>query len=155
MSDGSHPNNGVLAVAQVKELSSDLVTAVARLMPQLSSSASAPTAAQLEELINSEASTLYVARLTPPGGIVGMLTLSVYRIPTGVNAVIEDVVVDQAARGGGVGSSLIRAALDEAKRRGARHVDLTSRPSRDAANRLYTRVGFEKRATNVYRFTPH
>src|ERR1700727_795378 len=89
------------------------------------------------------------------GRLFGMVPLGVFRLPPGVNAVIEDVVVDDAARGEGVGTSLVRAALDEAARHGARHVDLTSRPSREAANRLYARVGFSKRETNVYRFTPH
>ena len=139
----------------VNDLSDDLVAAVGRLIPQLSSSAVSPTADELEQLVTSEASKLFVARLMPAGGIVGMLTLAVFRLPTGVNAVIEDVVVDDAARGDGVGASLVRAALDEAERHGARHVDLTSRPSWEAANRLYARVGFSRRDTNVYRFTPH
>jgi len=142
-------------VETVRELSGDFLTAVDRLMPQLSASADIPTAAQLEELIDSPATMLFVARLLPAGTIVGMLTLVMYRIPTGLSAVIEDVVVDEAARGSGAGASLVRAALEEAERRGARHVDLTSRPSREAANRLYARLGFEQRATNVYRFALH
>jgi ribosomal protein S18 acetylase RimI-like enzyme len=85
--------------------------------------------------------------------IVGLLTLVVFRIPTGVRAWIEDVVVDESARGHGVGEALNRAALDDARRRGAKTVDLTSRPSRAAANRLYQRLGFVARETNVYRFT--
>jgi ribosomal protein S18 acetylase RimI-like enzyme len=145
----------VTVVEAVTHMSEDLVAAVARLMPQLSASAAVPTAADLEELTASSASTLFVARLSPPGTIVGMLTLVLYRIPTGLNAVIEDVVVDEDARGSGAGAALVRAALEEAERRGARHVDLTSRPSREAANRLYARLGFEQRATNVYRFTRH
>ena len=127
----------------------NLVAEVASLMPQLSSSAPAPARAELEELLDSPSNVLFVARLCRSGGVVGMLTLVVYRIPTGINAVIEDVVVDESARGSGVGASLVRAALEEAERRGARHVDLTSRPSREAANRLYERLGFRPRATNV------
>jgi ribosomal protein S18 acetylase RimI-like enzyme len=84
--------------------------------------------------------------------IVGLLTLAVFRIPTAVRAWIEDVVVDSSARGHGVGEALNTAAIAEAKRRGAKTVDLTSRPSREAANRLYQRIGFVARDTNVYRF---
>jgi len=80
-----------------------------------------------------------------------MMTLVVFRIPTGVRAWIEDVVVDEAARGRGVGEALNRVAIQRAHDAGARTVDLTSRPSREAANRLYSRLGFEQRDTNVYR----
>jgi ribosomal protein S18 acetylase RimI-like enzyme len=93
---------------------------------------------------------LFIARVD--GRIVGSLTLAVFRIPTGIRAWIEDVVVDESARGHGVGEALNRAALAEAKRRGAKTVDLTSRPSREAANRLYLRIGFVARETNVYRY---
>jgi len=93
---------------------------------------------------------LFAARVD--GNIVGLLTLVVFRIPTAVRAWIEDVVVDESARGKGVGEALNRAALDEARRRGAKTVDLTSRPSRAAANRLYQRIGFVARETNVYRY---
>ena len=82
-----------------------------------------------------------------------MLTLAVFRVPTGVRAWIEDVVVDDAARGAGVAGALVEAALGHSSRLGARTVDLTSRPNREAANRLYLRLGFEVRRTNVYRRT--
>ena len=95
-------------------------------------------------------STVFVARVD--GRIVGSLTLVMYRIPTGLKAWIEDVVVDEAARGHGVGEALNMAALDEARRRGAKAVSLTSRPSREAANRLYQRIGFSPRDTHVYRY---
>lgn len=124
---------------------------MAALVPQLSASSPAPTAEQLAEIVNSTDSLLYIARLD--GRIVGSLTLAFYRIPTGVKAWIEDVMVDDAARGQGIGESLNRTAIDEARRRGAKHVTLTSRPSREAANRLYQRIGFEPYATNVYRYT--
>jgi ribosomal protein S18 acetylase RimI-like enzyme len=84
---------------------------------------------------------------------VGSLTLATFPIPTGVRAWIEDVVVDSGARGHGVGEALNRAAIDEARSRGAITVELTSRPSRESANRLYLRLGFEPRETNVYRYT--
>ena len=97
---------------------------------------------------------LFVARVPEAGGrIVGSLTLAVFRIPTGLRAWIEDVVVDGEARGKGVGEALNRAAIERAQALGARTVDLTSRPSREAANRLYRRIGFVQRETNVYRFS--
>ena len=80
-----------------------------------------------------------------------MLTLVIFPIPSGVRAWIEDVVVDEAGRGRGVGELLNRFALELAKQEGARTVDLTSRSSREAANRLYQRIGFQPRATNIYR----
>jgi ribosomal protein S18 acetylase RimI-like enzyme len=105
----------------------------------------------LNEIIASESSVLFVARVE--NQIVGSLTLATFRIPTGIRAWIEDVVVDESARGHGVGEALNRAALNEAKRRGAITVELTSRPLREAANRLYLRMGFVVRETNVYRYT--
>ncbi len=138
----------VIEIAQ--EATPELVEAMVRLLPQLSSSAPAPTSAELDEIATSPATVLLVARLD--GRIVGSLTLALFRIPTGMRAWIEDVVVDEAARGHGVGDALNRAALEIAAERGARTVDLTSRPSREAANRLYRRLGFQARETNVYRF---
>jgi ribosomal protein S18 acetylase RimI-like enzyme len=126
------------------------VAALERLVPQLSASSPPPGAAQVQELIDSEASSLLVAR-DQDGAIVGALTLVLYRIPTAVCAWIEDVVVDESARGRGVGEALTRVAVDRARAAGARSVDLTSRPEREAANRLYARLGFEQRRTNVYR----
>lgn len=129
----------------------EVVEAFARLIPQLSSSNPPPSRSQLEALVASEASSLFIARVD--GVIVGSLTLATFRIPTGVRAWIEDVVVDESARGHGVGEALNRAALDRARAEGAITVELTSRPSREAANRLYQRLGFVTRDTNVYRFT--
>lgn len=138
-------------IEQAVVADAELVEAMARLVPQVSSSAPAPTAYELEAMVGSPATTLFVAR-DATGSIVGSLTLAVFRTPTGVRAWIEDVVVDQELRGGGVGSALVRAALELATGEGARTVDLTSRPSREAANRLYRRLGFEQRTTNVYRY---
>jgi ribosomal protein S18 acetylase RimI-like enzyme len=128
----------------------ELVAAFAHLVPQLSKSSPPPDVAELAEMVASPASDVLLARLD--GAIVGTLTLVVFRIPTGVRAWIEDVVVDDSARGHGVGDLLNRFALDLARSKGAKTVDLTSRPSRAAANRLYQRIGFVARETNVYRF---
>ncbi|NBY57694.1 MAG: GNAT family N-acetyltransferase [Actinobacteria bacterium] len=139
-----------VTVAPASVATAELLTAFHRLIPQLSSSSAPVSNEQLSEMISAESTTIFVA--TKEREIVGLLTLVVFRIPTGVRAWIEDVVVDESARGHGVGEALNRAALDEARRKGAKTVDLTSRPSRAAANRLYQRLGFVARETNVYRY---
>lgn len=139
-----------MQVTEVLEVSDALMDAFVRLIPQLSSSNPPPSRDQVVEMIESDASILFVAE--HDGVIVGSLTLVLFRIPTGVRAWIEDVVVDSEARGLGVGRALNEAALDRARDAGATTVDLTSRPSREAANRLYQRIGFVPRSTNVYRF---
>lgn len=139
-------------VSEVTEATDEVVEALAALVPQLSSSASAPTPADVAHIVASPATVLLVAR-DEAGRIVGSLTLVVFRAPTGPRAWIEDVVVDDDVRGLGIGSALVREALTRAASAGARSVDLTSRPSRREANRLYVRLGFEQRETNVYRFS--
>jgi len=128
----------------------ELVAAFDRLIPQLSSSSPAPGHSGLEAIVSNPHSVLFLARLD--GVIVGSLTLALYMVPTGTKAWIEDVVVDESASRQGIGEALSRAALDEARRRGAKDVSLTSRSSREAANRLYRRIGFEPRETNIYRY---
>lgn len=132
----------------VDEPTDEVIEAFARLLPQLSS-APPPDAAELA-MIMAGGSTIFIARVD--GAIAGTLTLVLYRIATGLKAWIEDVVVDEDARGHGVGEALNAAALEEARRHGAKAVSLTSRPSREAANRLYQRIGFSARDTNVYRY---
>ena len=139
-----------VAIERAESVDDDLVESFERLIPQLSSSPP-PTREHLAALVASPDTVLFLARVD--GVVLGSLTLAFYRIPTGLKAWIEDVVVDGAARGRGVGELLNRAALDEARARGAKDVSLTSRPSREAANRLYRRIGFEPRETNVYRYT--
>ena len=149
-----HPNTSASPALQIDEatvVDDELVEAFARLVPQLSSSSPPPTRDQLVDLVDGPDTVLFVARVD--GRVMGSLTLAFYRIPTGLKAWIEDVVVDDAARGRGVGAALNEAALAAARRRGAKDVSLTSRPSREAANRLYQRIGFERRETNVYRYT--
>ncbi|HMK96481.1 MAG TPA: GNAT family N-acetyltransferase [Acidimicrobiales bacterium] len=142
----------MVEVHAVCDVSEELVEAVHRLLPQLSGSAPLPSGAEIGEIVSSPATTLFVARDGGPAGpIIGMLTLVTFRLPTGVRAWVEDVVVDGSLRGRGTGEALTRAALELAGERGAVTVDLTSRPSREAANRLYQRLGFEPRETNVYR----
>ena len=141
-----------MTVEIATEVTPALVQAFARLIPQLSKSSPPPTEAELSEMVTSPASDVLVALDSETREILGSLTLVVFRIPTGVRAWIEDVVVDGDARGRGVGEALNQFALDVARAKGAKTVDLTSRPSREAANRLYQRLGFLPRETNVYRF---
>lgn len=137
-----------MRIEVAESVSDALVGALASLTPQLSS-ASPPSPAELSEIVDSPATSLLVAR--DGDAIVGTLTLAVFRIPTGVRAWIEDVVVDESARGQGVGEALTLEAVALARAAGARSVELTSRPTREAANRLYRRLGFEARETNVLR----
>lgn len=146
-----------MTVEIVTTSSPELVEAMERLIPQLSRSAPALSAEQCEEFVNQPGVYLFVFRPDAPEGedapILGMLTLATFTIPTGLRAWVEDVVVDEQARGHGAGHALVTAAVEHAAAMGARTVDLTSRPSREAANRLYQRSGFEQRETNVYRYS--
>ena len=138
-------------IETVTTVDDELVDAFARLIPQLSSSSPPPTREALEAIVSCADSVLLLARLD--GRIVGSLTMATFRIPTGLKAWIEDVVVDDDARGHGIGAALNRVALEEARSRGAKDVNLTSRPSREAARRLYERLGFVQRDSNLYRYT--
>jgi ribosomal protein S18 acetylase RimI-like enzyme len=137
-------------VEVVRSVSDEVVRAFERLLPQLSKSAPALDVAALQRLAAWPGNHLLVARVD--GAILGTLTLVTFPIPTGLRAWIEDVVVDEAARGHGVGAALTREAVRLAHEAGARTVDLTSRPSRAAANRLYERLGFAVRDSKVYRY---
>jgi ribosomal protein S18 acetylase RimI-like enzyme len=139
-----------VTVEVVHEVTDELVDAFARLVPQLSATTGPPGRTALEQIVGSPAITLLVARAE--GTIVGTLTLAMFPIPTGFRAWIEDVVVDESARGKGVGEALTYEAIGLARAAGARTVDLTSRPSRQAAGRLYERTGFTERETRVYRY---
>ena len=147
----SDPESEAVVVVPAATVDDELVAAFGRLIPQLSSSSPPPTRDELADIVENPSTVLFLARVD--GEIMGSLTLAFYRIPTGLKAWIEDVVVDDAVRGRGVGSALNQAALAEARRRGAKDVSLTSRPSREAANRLYLRLGFVARETNTYRYT--
>jgi ribosomal protein S18 acetylase RimI-like enzyme len=159
-----------LTIVVAETADSLLQASVARLLPQLSSSSAPPDLDDLRRIVEDPATTLLLAVSAGDGDggddadggggsgrgstrVVGMLTLAAFLLPTGVRAWIEDVVVDDEARGAGVASALVQAAIDQARQLGARTVDLTSRPEREAANRLYVRLGFAPRATNVYRYS--
>jgi ribosomal protein S18 acetylase RimI-like enzyme len=138
-------------IEKIAAISPSVADSIAALVGQLSSSAKAPTREELEAIVNAPGTVLLAVRQS--GNLVGMLTLVTFGIPTGIRAIIEDVVVDERYRGQGVGEALTREALVQADAAGSRTVDLTSRPSREAANRLYQKLGFQKRDSNVYRYT--
>jgi ribosomal protein S18 acetylase RimI-like enzyme len=133
----------------VTQADAELYEAFQRLVPQLTNNNLPPSLDDLVALVRDAASTLMVAR-NAEGKIVGALTLSIYRVPTGVRSIIEDVIVDNASRGQGIGEALMFRAIKVARERGAKNISLTSNPMREAANRLYLRVGFKKRETNAY-----
>ena len=147
-----------MTVELITAATPELHEAMARFLPQLSRSAKPMSEADVERFLSQSSVHLFVFRAETADAdgnnpILGMLSLATFEIPTGVRAWVEDVVVDEAARGQGAGLALVEAAIEHAKTVGARTVDLTSRPTREAANRLYQRAGFQLRETNVYRVT--
>ena len=135
----------------VKKADEELCEAFQRLVPQLTDNNPPPSLGQLTALVESGSSTLMVAR-DARGQIIGALTLAVYHVPTGIRSIIEDVIVDKSARGQGIGEALMQKAIEIAREHGAGNISLTSNPMREAANRLYLRVGFKKRETNAYQY---
>jgi ribosomal protein S18 acetylase RimI-like enzyme len=138
-------------IVRVSAVTDELIDAFERLIPQLKLTVPPPSRREIEALVSSKSSILLIARdpdeLAP---IAGVLTLIVYRVPTGIRARVEDVVVDHAMRGRGIGEALMRYALNMAREAGADGVALTSNPRREAANRLYQRLGFKPWQTNLY-----
>lgn len=139
-----------MKITPVTELTDEIYDAFQRLIPQLSS-VTPPMKDELRGLILADATTLLIARSdNETKRIAGALTLICFRVPTGLRAVIEDVVVDESARGQGLGEALTREALRLAQEYGAAGVMLTSNPRREAANRLYQKIGFKRWQTNLY-----
>lgn len=142
-----------MEIVRVTRVTPQLVAAMGRLVPQLTLWRPPPTASELEQLVGSTASVLLVAgNPHADEAIVGCLTLVQYRLPTGLRARIEDLIVDRGARGNGIGHALGQAALGHARAAGVVSVELTSNPTRQSANRLYRRLGFVQRQTNVYEY---
>jgi ribosomal protein S18 acetylase RimI-like enzyme len=133
----------------VTQVDVELFDAFQRLVPQLTNNNPPPSLDELTALVRDSSSTLMVAR-GDAGKIIGALTLTVYRVPTGIRSIIEDVIVDNSARGGGIGEALMKRAIEVARERGASNISLTCNPMRESANRLYQRMGFKKRETNAY-----
>ncbi len=144
-----------IEIEEIQRVTEEVIDAMNQLIPQLSSSYASPSIQDLEQIVSSPCASLLVARdINQNSKIVGSLTLVLYRIPTGIRAWIEDVVVDQDERKKGIGEVLNRFAIDYASIRGANSINLTSHPNRKAANRLYRDLGFKQRETKVYRYIP-
>ncbi|HVF25929.1 MAG TPA: GNAT family N-acetyltransferase [Anaerolineales bacterium] len=140
-------------IEKVSEATGELLDALDRLIPQLSAHKKAPTWDELTALINSEFSALLIARYSDERNMIsGMLTLVIYRVPTGIRSIIEDVVVDQVMRRQGIAEALLEQAIEVARQAGAGSVSLTSNSQRVAANQLYRSIGFKRRETNAYSY---
>lgn len=138
-----------MKIELVKDLTDEVLAGLARLTPQLKISSPRLTREEAARMLVSDAVRLLIAR-SDEGDIIGMLTLIVYPVPTGVRARIEDVVVDQTMRGQGIGAALVQHSLECARAEGADGIALSSNPRRKEANRLYQKIGFKKWETNVY-----
>lgn|SRR6266540_4299990 len=138
-------------IGKVSELTDELYEALQRLIPQMGIHKTPPTRQDLRALLKAPGATLLIAREPDENGeIVGVLSLTVYRVPTGLRSIVEDVVVDEKMRRQGIGEALVRHAINIAHDAGANGVALTSNPQREAANQLYQSMGFERRNTNPY-----
>lgn len=140
-----------MRIEKAVEVTDELLSALSRLILQLAPEKSPPTRDDLTSILNSPGASLLVARLSYENdGIAGILTLIVYRVPTGARAVIEDVVVDEKYRNRGIAKAMMTRAIELAREAGASNISLTSNPKREAANLLYQHMGFQKRETNLY-----
>lgn len=138
-------------IVPVDTVTDELQAAFEHLVSQLTINHPSPTREELSEMINSETSTTLIARIQDKDRtIAGTLTLITYRVPTGIRARIEDVIVDESFRNQGIGKALVLSALKMAQNAGAEGVALTSNPQRIEANNLYQRMGFKRWETNLY-----
>lgn len=141
-----------MRIEQVSVADQELVDAIARLLPQLNAARTPPTLAELAEAVCGQ--TVLVARDPETDAIIGTLTLVLYRVPSGLKGRLEDVIVDSDGRGRGVGEALVREGMARASQAGVMMLELTSMPFRESANRLYRRLGFVRKPTNVYVWWP-
>ena len=140
-----------MRIEKAVEVTDELLSALSRLILQLAPEKNPPTRDDLTSILNSPGASLLVARLSYENdGIAGILTLIVYRVPTGARAVIEDVVVDEKYRNRGIAKAMMTRTIELAREAGASNISLTSTPKREAANLLYQRMGFQRRETNLY-----
>ncbi len=141
-----------MVIERIDVVTEELAEAFERLIPQLTVNHPPPSFADLQALVAFPGSVLLVARESAAGPIVGSATLSILRTPMGIHARLEDVIVDASMRGQGIGQALTKEILRLAKEYGADYIALTSNPKREAANKLYQRLGFKKWETNLYRY---
>ncbi len=142
-----------MRIEAVKEATPEVEQALARLLPQLNPTLPVPTMERIQALLADPAATLLFAR--EGDEIIGTATVIVYTTPFWIKARLDEVVVDQSARGKGVGEAIVDSCIDVARERGAQVAELQSGrgPARDVANRLYRRMGFQLRDSNLYRLT--
>jgi ribosomal protein S18 acetylase RimI-like enzyme len=140
-----------MKIYKLVTVTDSVLNAFRKLIPQLSSSCDLPTKKDLDDIINSNNTQLFIAEEN--NEIIGTLTLVFNKIPTGYKVWIEDVVVDNRARGKGVGKALTQFAIEYTSNENIKNINLTSSPDRVVANKLYQKLGFVKRETNVYRLT--
>ena len=140
-----------MKIEHVTEASDGLVSTIRALLPQLTEARTPPTLEQLQDVVSNQ--TLLVAR-DDAGSVLGTLTFVLYRVSSGVKGRIEDVIVDESARDHGVGEALVREGMRLANEAGVLMLELTSMPYRQSANRLYRRLGFVRKPTNVYVWWP-
>lgn len=140
----------MIEIKRVEQIDPETIKGIQNLFPQLTQFSPIPAENQIRDIINSDSTTIWIA-INHDKSVQGMLNLAIYPTTTGVHAWIEDVVVDQTARRQGIAARLTQAAIDYAKRKGAKSINLTSRPAREAANLLYQKLGFTKVETNLYR----
>lgn len=142
-----------MKIQRVSQVTDEIYEAIIRLVPFLGAHKPLPSRADLDALVKSESSTLLIARIVDEDSpIAGILNISIYRVPTGIRSIVEDVVVDTEYRGRGIAKALLQEAMNVAREAGASGIALTSNPLRVEANQLYLRVGFKKRDTNAYYF---
>ncbi len=144
-------NESNIIIEQVTNFSDSLTKILNKMLIQLNADSIPLSDKDVQEMLTSPCNYLFFAKVKDSGEVIGMVTLVVYRIPYALKGVIEDIVVDSNYRGQGFGAKLIETAIAQAKKKGVKYADLTSRPSRGSANRLYNRLGFVQRETNVYR----
>jgi ribosomal protein S18 acetylase RimI-like enzyme len=148
-------NSPLFIIHQATEVTEELYQACQRLIPQMTHNNPPPSRRELALILSAGSSFLFIAQRPEPSStaIIGLATLALYRVPTGLRGIIEDVIVDENARRRGIGEALTRACLDFAQQAGCPQVMLSSNPGRQAANQLYQRMGFKLRKTNVYRYS--
>ncbi len=138
-------------IEQVAEITDEIFEALVKLVPHIDPEKALPTREEMVSLVDSKSSTLWMAKYPDQNGeIAGFLTIAIYRVPTGLRSIVEDVVVEPTFRRRGVARALLHSAIDFARAAGANGMAMTSNPKREAANLLYESLGFEKRETNSY-----
>lgn len=149
MIDKPKSHDSPLSIRIERTASDALLEGVNRLLPQVREEAPQVDKAGLARIVSSPRIDLVTA--WQDGKLVGLVTVSDYEMLGSRRALINDMVVDEPYQGQGIGRRLFQAAIDHARSTRVDVIELTSRPSREVANHLYERAGFERRETNPYR----